>query len=100
VAQRQLRQVYILFYRRFESSPDYQKGKMNKQILSSMELESYIRNFRPKGWRVPIHNVDFTPLISDEEFQVILKKEIPNTKQYNKWYVKSAIESWWELHGI
>ena len=60
------------------------------------ELEIYIKNYVPKGWKESIKTVDFPPHISDNDFEMILKGNIPNKKEYLKWYIKEAIFSWLE----
>lgn len=58
------------------------------------ELETFIKLYVPKGWVGPIREFDFAPLISDEEFVMILNGKIPEGKEFDKWYVKAAIEAW------
>lgn len=58
------------------------------------DLEFHIKFYIPKGWIGPIREFDFAPSISEEDFQLILKGQIPNTRQYDKWYMKAAIEDW------
>jgi len=58
------------------------------------DLETFIRLYVPKGWVGPIREFDFAPLISDEDFAMIVKGEMPDKKEYQKWYIKAAIEAW------
>lgn len=55
-------------------------------------LEHHIRFYIPKGWVGPIREFDFAPLISDEDFEIITKGELPNHPAYKKWYVQDAIK--------
>ena len=57
-------------------------------------LEYHIRFYIPKGWVGPIHEFDFIPLITDEDFQSILQGVIPEKKEFNKWYLQDAIKDW------
>jgi hypothetical protein len=43
---------------------------------------------------------DFAPLISEDEFKLILNGQIPKGRQYDKWYVHDAIKSWMDKEGI
>lgn len=62
--------------------------------MSKLELELYIKNYIPNGWKESIRTVDFFPLISDEDYASIVRGVIPDKKEYLKWYVKEAILSW------
>jgi hypothetical protein len=64
------------------------------------DLEVFIKLYVPKGWVGPIREFDFAPLISDEEFKVIVEGKIPLDKKYDRWYVRDAIKSWWEKNNI
>ena len=66
----------------------------DKQMGSRAELEMFIRKHIPSGWVGPIRDFDFTPLISEEEFVMIQNGKIPVGKDFNKWYIKEAIEAW------
>ena len=63
-------------------------------------LETFIRLYIPKGWVGPIREFDFAPMVSDEDFEMIVRGQIPDKPQYNKWYVKAAIEDWKKQEGI
>ena len=67
---------------------------------SSVELECFIKYYNPKGWRGTIHEFDFAPLISEDEFKLILNGQIPKGRQYDKWYVHDAIKSWMDKEEI
>jgi len=75
---------------------------MSKATLHKGDLEIFIRLYVPKGWVGPIREFDFAPLISDEDFKIIMNGGIPIDKQYDKWYVKDAIKEWREIniHGM
>lgn len=62
--------------------------------MKRLNLENYIRFYVPKGWVGPIREFDYAPLISEEDFKIIMDGGIPLDKQYDKWYVKDAINEW------
>jgi len=68
--------------------------------MHKSDLTWHIRLFIPKGWVGPIHEFDYPPLISDEDFEMIKAGKIPIDKQYDKWYVVDAIKSWWIKNGV
>jgi len=70
------------------------KQKVYKSVVA---LESFIKYYVPKGWRGPIHEFDFAPFISEEEFKLILTGVIPSDKKFDRWYVKDAIHAWLEM---
>jgi len=55
-----------------------------------------MRLYIPKGWVGPIHEFDFVPLVSDEDFKLIMAGGYPNDSTYDKWYIKAAVEDWKE----
>ena len=63
-------------------------------------LECFIKLYVPRGWVGPIREFDFAPMVSDEDFEMIVRGQIPDKPQYNKWYVKAAIEDWKKQEGI
>jgi hypothetical protein len=66
---------------------------------TSSDLEWFIKLYIPKGWIGPVHLFDFTPHISEEDFEKILTGEIPSDKKYDKWYIKEAIKDWLKKIG-
>ena len=57
-------------------------------------VEQHIRYYKPKGWVGTIHEFDFVPYISDEDFEVIKRGKIPQQPYAKKWYVVDAIKDW------
>ncbi len=68
--------------------------------LNKSDLEVYIKLYVPKGWVGPIREFDFVPLVSDEEFKIILNGKIPLDKKYDRWYIKDAIKLWLAKNNI
>lgn len=62
--------------------------------MNKTDLQIFIKYYIPNGWKNPIKDVDFAPMISDEDYNEILSGKIPADKQYEKWYVKAAIKEW------
>ena len=59
-----------------------------------LELESFIKFYVPKNWRGPIHEFDFPPYLTEDEFNQILTGVIPDVPKFQKYYVKEAINKW------
>jgi len=66
-------------------------------MKTQSDLENYIRFYVPKGWVGPIKEFDFAPLISDEDFKIILKWKFPDKPAYKKWYIQDAIKDWLKI---
>ena len=61
-------------------------------MKTQSDLETHIKYYVPKGWMGPIREFDFAPLISDEDFEIILSGELPDKREYQKWYIQAAIK--------
>lgn len=83
---------------------DYDPADCNdwrpKYYYKKGELEMFIKLYVPRGWVGPIRDFDFAPLISDEDFKTILSGKMPLDKQYDKWYVRDAINEWRKKNNI
>lgn len=63
-------------------------------MKTRLNLEAHIRFYIPKGWVGPIREFDFAPLISDEDFEIIMNGAFPDKRDFQKWYVQDAIKDY------
>ena len=72
------------------------RAKLLPLNSSGVYVEEYLHSYTPQGWRGPIHEFDFVPYISDEDFEIIRSGGIPDKPYAKKWYVVAGIKDWQE----
>lgn len=62
--------------------------------IKALELEEYIRDYVPYGWKVSIESAMLVPWVSIVDMREILSGVIPN--KFERVMLKEAVESWLE----
>ena len=68
---------------------DYPRPATGNELVA-IKLEEFIRFYKPKNWRVPIHDVDFVPYVSKDDI-ADLRNGVYKNERFNKWYIREAI---------